>query len=66
MVLAKLASVLNPDWRHDGLPDGAQQRTASFKGFMEEWIVDRFFRTLDEFGLKKPWYRDIFLDESEL
>jgi toluene monooxygenase system protein A len=33
---------------------------------MEEWIVDQFFRTLDEFGLKKPWYWDIFLDELEI
>jgi toluene monooxygenase system protein A len=42
------------------------QRTGSFKEFMEEWIVDQFFRTLDEFGLKKPWYWDIFLDELEI
>ena len=33
---------------------------------MEEWIVDQFFRTLDEFGLKKPWYWDIFQDELEI
>jgi len=43
-----------------------EQRSASFKEFMEEWIVDQFFRTLDEFGLKKPWYWDIFLDELEV
>jgi len=44
----------------------AGQRSGSFKEFMEEWIVDQFFRTLDEFGLKKPWYWDIFLDELEI
>jgi hypothetical protein len=44
----------------------ADQRSGSFKEFMEEWIVDQFFRTLDEFGLKKPWYWDIFLDELEI
>jgi len=30
---------------------------------MEEWIIDQFVRTLDEFGLKKPWYWDTFLEE---
>ena len=44
----------------------ADQRSGSFKEFMEEWIVDQSFRTLDEFGLKKPWYWDIFLDELEI
>jgi len=44
----------------------AGQRSSSFKEFMEEWIVDQFFRTLDEFGLKKPWYWDIFLEELDI
>lgn len=43
----------------------SENRSASFKEFMEEWIVDQFVRTLAEFGLKKPWYWDIFLDELE-
>jgi len=43
-----------------------EQRSASFKEFMEEWIVDQFFRTLDEFGLKRPWYWDIFQEELEV
>ena len=42
-----------------------EQRSGSFKEFMEEWIVDQFFRTLDEFGLKRPWYWEIFQDELE-
>jgi toluene monooxygenase system protein A len=44
----------------------ADQRSGSFKEFMDEWIIDKFFRTLDEFGLKKPYYWDIFLDELEI
>jgi toluene monooxygenase system protein A len=44
----------------------ADQRSGSFKEFMEEWIVDQFFHTLDEFGLKKPCYWDMFLDELEI
>jgi toluene monooxygenase system protein A len=44
----------------------AGQRSGCFKEFMEEWIVDQFFRTLDEFGLEKPWHWDIFLDELEI
>jgi len=42
------------------------QRPYSFKEFMEEWIIDQFLRTLDEFGLKKPWYWDIFEDELDI
>lgn len=44
---------------------GSERRSGSFKEFMEEWIVDQFFRTIDEFGLKKPWYWEIFLKELE-
>jgi len=43
-----------------------EQRSYSFKEFMEEWIIDQFLRTLDEFGLRKPWYWDTFLDELEI
>jgi toluene monooxygenase system protein A len=41
-------------------------RQNSFKEFMEEWIIDQFLRTLSEFGLKKPWYWDILLEELEI
>lgn len=41
-------------------------RQYSFKEFMEEWIIDQFLRTLSEFGLKKPWYWDILLEELEI
>jgi len=43
-----------------------EQRPSSFKEFTEEWIIDQFLRTLDEFGLKKPWYWDLFLDELDV
>ena len=42
-----------------------EQRAYSFKEFMEEWILDQFLRTLDEFGLKRPWYWQTVLEELE-
>jgi toluene monooxygenase system protein A len=42
-----------------------EARTASFKEFMEEWVVDQYLRSLDEFGLKKPWYWDLFLQSLD-
>ena len=38
-----------------------RHRTQSFKEFMEEWILDQFLRTVDEFGLHRPWYWDRFV-----
>jgi toluene monooxygenase system protein A len=29
---------------------------------MEEWVIDQYLRTLEEYGLARPWYWDIFLD----
>jgi toluene monooxygenase system protein A len=37
-------------------------RPYSFEEFMEEWILDQYLRHLDAFGLRKPWYWDIFLE----
>jgi toluene monooxygenase system protein A len=37
-------------------------RQSSFKEFMHEWVLDQFLRSLDEFGLERPWYWDIFLE----
>lgn len=31
-------------------------RTASFREFTEEWIIEQFLRALEEVGLKRPWY----------
>ncbi len=30
---------------------------------MDEWIIDQFLRMLEEAGLSRPWYWDLFLDE---
>lgn len=38
-----------------------ERRTASFKEFVEEWILDQFLRLLKEHGLSRPWYWDTFL-----
>lgn len=40
-------------------------RTQSFKEFMEEWILYQYLSSLKEFGLKKPWYWDLFIEELE-
>ena len=39
-----------------------ENRKNSFKEFVEEWVLDQFLRTLQEVGLKKPWYWQQFLD----
>jgi toluene monooxygenase system protein A len=41
------------------------QRSTSFREFMDEWIIDQFLRMLEEAGLSRPWYWDLFLDELE-
>jgi toluene monooxygenase system protein A len=40
-------------------------RTRSFKEFMDEWVIDQFLNNLDQFGLKKPWFWELFLDELD-
>lgn len=42
-----------------------EQRKNSFKEFMEEWVLNQFQLSLDRFGLKKPWYWEIFLQAIE-
>jgi toluene monooxygenase system protein A len=42
-----------------------EHRTRSFKQFMEEWVLDHYLQALDEFGLARPWYWDIFLDSLD-
>ena len=37
-------------------------RRASFKEFVEEWVVDQFQSSLDELGLERPRYWQAFLD----
>jgi toluene monooxygenase system protein A len=38
------------------------ERRASFKEFMQEWIVDHFLHTLREYGLERPWYWETFVE----
>jgi toluene monooxygenase system protein A len=40
-------------------------RTRSFKEFMEEWVVDQFMKNLAEFGLERPWFWDLFVEELD-
>lgn len=42
-----------------------EQRTASFKEFIEEWVIDQYLSTLEQYGLKRPWYWDIFLQSID-
>ncbi|SFP19669.1 toluene monooxygenase [Amycolatopsis rubida] len=39
-----------------------EHRKQSYREFMEEWIVDQFVRTLNDYGLRKPWYWDEFME----
>ncbi|WP_432828825.1 toluene monooxygenase [Dactylosporangium sp. CA-092794] len=38
-----------------------EHRRQSYREFMEEWIIDQFVRTLEDYGLRKPWYWDEFM-----
>lgn len=40
-------------------------RESSFKEFMQEWIVTQFIKSIEDLGLKKPWYWDIFLRDLD-
>ncbi len=40
-------------------------RTKSFRQFMEEWIIDQFMKNLAEFGLERPWFWELFLEELD-
>jgi toluene monooxygenase system protein A len=42
-----------------------EARKHSFKEFAEEWILDQYLRTLEDYGLKRPWYWDTFLAALE-
>lgn len=41
-------------------------RVSSFKEFMHEWIIDQYVRSLDRFGVRKPWYWDTFIDSMDI
>jgi toluene monooxygenase system protein A len=38
-----------------------EHRKQSYREFMEEWIIDQFVRTIQDYGLKRPWYWDEFI-----
>jgi toluene monooxygenase system protein A len=38
-----------------------EHRKQSYREFMEEWIIDQFIRTVEQYGLRKPWYWDEFM-----
>jgi toluene monooxygenase system protein A len=42
-----------------------EKRRASFKEFVEEWVVDQYLRSLAAHGLQKPWYWDVFLESLD-
>lgn len=39
-----------------------EHRKQSYKEFMEEWIIAEFLRLIEDYGLKKPWYWEDFID----
>jgi toluene monooxygenase system protein A len=39
-----------------------EHRTGSFKEFMHEWVVDQFLRSIEEYGLVRPWYWETFVE----
>jgi len=51
---AKLALVLNFERTLHGYLDRAGSTPIFLQEFMEEWIIDQYLRTRDDFGLKNP------------
>ena len=43
-----------------------EHRRQSYREFMEEWIIDQFTRTLADYGLKRPWYWDEFMEGLDI
>ncbi|MGQ0843828.1 MAG: toluene monooxygenase [Sporichthyaceae bacterium] len=42
-----------------------ESREQSYREFMEEWIVDQFAHSIQDYGLKLPWYWDEFMANLE-
>jgi toluene monooxygenase system protein A len=38
-----------------------EHRKQSYREFMEEWIIDQFIRTIEDYGLRRPWFWDEFM-----
>jgi len=43
-----------------------EHRRQSYRAFMEEWIVGQFMRSLADYGLRKPWYWNEFLEGLDI
>jgi toluene monooxygenase system protein A len=43
-----------------------EHRKQSYREFMEEWIIDQFIRTLADYGLRRPWYWDEFIEGLDI
>ena len=43
-----------------------EHRKLSYKEFMEEWVVNQYQRTLQEYGLKQPWFWQEFIDGLDI
>ncbi|HEY9792856.1 MAG TPA: YHS domain-containing protein [Candidatus Obscuribacterales bacterium] len=43
-----------------------EKRTTSFKEFMQEWIIDQYLESLQQYGLKKPWYWETFIESLSI
>ncbi len=43
-----------------------EHRKQSYREFMEEWIIDQFVRTLTDYGLRRPWYWDEFMQGLDI
>lgn len=43
-----------------------EHRKQSYREFMEEWIVDQFIQSITDYGLKRPWYWDEFMEGLDI
>lgn len=41
------------------------ERTQSFKEFMREWVIGQYLETLADYGMKRPWYWETFLESLD-
>jgi toluene monooxygenase system protein A len=42
------------------------RRSRSFKEFMEEWVLDQYLQSLEDLGLRRPWYWDTFVESMDV
>jgi toluene monooxygenase system protein A len=39
-----------------------ESREQSYREFMQEWICEQFLASIEDYGLKRPWYWDEFIE----